>query len=630
MLWTVVVLLLGSGHACTNFIVTSGATCDQSTIFANTADAGGLHGALPHFPAGKHAPGTRRKLYDTDTGRFLGEIDEAAETYNVIGNLNEYGVAIGETRFGGNATLAGGEGIMDYGNLIWVTLQRTKTAFQAVHMFGSLVEKYGYISAGVSFTIADAGEAWVLEMVGKGRLEKGAVWVAVRIPDGHISGHASQARIQRFSMDSPLECVYSKDIVTFAAKIGLWDASRPCEQFSFAEIYDPISFTAASRNDARLWAFFAVVGGGATLGEVSSKLGSNSGKLNSRGRLPLSVMARAKISVLDLMKHMRNHYDGTSLYQEPAVGMLRADAMQAHPKNWQYGNSSIVHSHLDGAQEGGWNFVAHLRAHYPAPIGGLLWFGIDDATFTVHVPIHGGTTRVPKAFRDGDETFWAFNAAAQFINPRWSLAPSILKRAHAIEETFQQALLTEEWKAWQLYQSDPAQALELLTQQEENRAKKATKAEFALLGNLMAHFQHRSYFRGAERAPRAGLNAAGLQEAAESPDFAGDDLAELKNWFAKMAQQKPARMGGLAADVDHLDFEALWAAPPSDQRVGNAARSIQRVRQVAIVFVSSAMVTAIIAIALGRFWPSSAQDSRDAAQEPLTMELWAIQEEDVE
>ncbi|CAJ1404868.1 unnamed protein product [Effrenium voratum] len=419
--------LLRLAHGCTNLIVTPGASADGSVIFSYTADSGDLYGTLGHYPAGKHQPGETRAIWNWDTGKYLGAIDEAPYTYNVIGNLNEHGLAIGETTFGGNETLGGGEGIMDYGSLIWVTLQRCKTAREAILMFDELVSKYGYVSDGESFTIADTSEVWVMELIGKGRFEKGAVWVAIRIPDGHVSGHANQARIQKFPLRDAENCVYSSDVISFAVKVGLWDSQRPEEEFSFADCYDPISFTGARLSDARVWSFLSSAAADPGFGKTYEEyvLGHN---VTASARMPLSIPAGSKISALDLMSHMRNHYEGTVLDSRHDVGAgASGSPFRVRPLVWKAGGSSYVHEREVGTPQAGWNFVAQLRPRLPRAMAGLLWFAPDDATFSVHAPFHGGTTRVPHGYADGtgdalhfsqESAFWAFNSVANFLYPR--------------------------------------------------------------------------------------------------------------------------------------------------------------------------------------------------------------------
>ncbi|CAK9025757.1 Peptidyl-prolyl cis-trans isomerase FKBP65 (PPIase FKBP65) (70 kDa peptidyl-prolyl isomerase) (FK506-binding protein 65) (AtFKBP65) (Immunophilin FKBP65) (Peptidyl-prolyl isomerase ROF2) (Protein ROTAMASE FKBP 2) (Rotamase) [Durusdinium trenchii] len=379
-------------------------SADGSTLFSYTADSGSVYGTLGHYPAGQHSAGAKRPVWDWDSGKYLGEIDEAPYTYNVIGNLNEHGLAIGETTFGGNETLSGGEGVMDYGSLIWVTLQRCKTAREAILMFDQLVKEYGYVSEGESFTIADAKEAgvrqgvWVLEMIGKGKFEKGAVWVAVRIPDGHVSGHANQARIQRFPLHDAENCVFSSDVISFAVKVGLWDAQRPQEEFSFADAYDPISFTGARLSDARVWSFFSSVAldpsfeksyekhlglrsracraqlevlreklktvsqaivpcnsgrprraASRMLSRIGYVLGQN---VSAAARMPLSIPVKSKISNVELMSHMRNHYEGTALDSRLDVGAGSSGSpFRVRPLVWKQGNASYVHERMVGTPQ---------------------------------------------------------------------------------------------------------------------------------------------------------------------------------------------------------------------------------------------------------------------------------------
>lgn len=503
------VTLLGFVDACTNLIVTKGASADGSTVFSYTADAGWLYGTLDHYPPGKHAAGTKRKIYSFDYGTYIGEIDEALETFNVVGHVNEHGLAIGETTFGGNETLAGGEGVLDYGSLIYVTLQRARTAREAIKTFGELVERYGYVSEGESYTIGDPNEVWVLEMIGKGKFEKGAVWVAVRIPDGHVSGHANQARIQQFPQDAPDECVYSKDVIDFAVKVGLWDSTRARTDFSFSDVYDPITFSGARQSDARVWSFFASIAEDPDFGHKYQNyiLGKN---VSAAARMPLYIKPRAKTSATDLMMHMRNHYENTVLDGRFDVGAGPSGSpYRTRPIVWKFGNETYVNERTVGTQQAGWNFVAQLRGQLPAPIGGLLWFAPDDATFSVHAPFHGGLTRVPPAYADGNgnaltysqSAFWAFNTVANFIYPRWFLAASVIKKAHDQEVAFASSLEAEESKAVALYQENPAKAMEYLTTVDVARAENVVKDEFALFAELMV--KYRDGFRISSLGPNA-------------------------------------------------------------------------------------------------------------------------------
>jgi len=532
--------LAAAGRACTNLIVTPGASADGSAVFSYTADSGSLYGTLGHYPRATHGPGAKRKIWDWDSGAYLGEIDEAPETFNVVGNLNEHGLAIGETTFGGNETLAGGAGLLDYGSLIWVTLQRAKTAREAVAMFGRLVAEYGYVSEGESFTIADAQEVWVLELIGKGKYEKGAVWVAVRIPDGHVSGHANQARIQRFPLDDPENCIYAPDVISFAISIGLWPAGRPKEEFSFSDTYDPITFSGARQSDARVWSFFSAVAEDRSFEKAYEAyvLGQN---LSASARMPLHVKPRAKISAHELMGHMRNHYEGTALDPRLDVGAGPSGSpYRTRPIVWSHGNDTYVNERTVGTQQAGWNFVAQLRPHLPPPIGGLLWFAVDDATFSVHVPFHGGATRVPRCLADGTgdaltwsdgSAFWAFNTVANFVYPRWFLAPEVIAASEAAERRFADELAAEEEAALALYGGGDADAaLELLTARAGARAEATTKAEWALFHRLMVRY--RDGFNITSQGPHApdhgGAQGGVVPRAAEG--------GYRKDWYARIVQ----------------------------------------------------------------------------------------------
>eukprot|EP00928_Gymnodinium_smaydae_P089633 TRINITY_DN73563_c0_g1_i1.p1 TRINITY_DN73563_c0_g1~~TRINITY_DN73563_c0_g1_i1.p1 ORF type:complete len:608 (+),score=81.23 TRINITY_DN73563_c0_g1_i1:40-1824(+) len=521
------------GCACTNLIVTAGASADGSTLFSYTADSGALYGTLGHFAAAKHAPGATRKIWDWDSGVFLGAIEEASETYNVIGNLNEHGLAIGETTFGGNTTLAGGVGVLDYGSLIWVTLQRAKTAREAISMFGSLVERYGYVSEGESFTIGDPKEVWVLEMIGKGKYEKGAVWVAVRIPDGHVSGHANQARIQRFPLNDNENCVYASDVISFAEKIGLWDANRPKEEFSFADTYDPITFSGARQSDARVWSFLSSVAAdnGFEKRYENYVMGRN---VSAAARMPLSIAPKEKISALQLMGHMRNHYEGTVLDPRRDVGAESSNSpYRTRPIQWKHHDGTYINERTVGTQQAGWNFVAQLRGWLPGPIGGLLWFGVDDATFSIHAPFHGGTSRVPHAYADGtgnalkwssESAFWAFNAVANFLYPRWYAAKEVIQRASEIEAKFAQELEDEERRAIAFFSSDPAKAVEYLTASDVARAERVAKDEFDLFGDLMVKY-------------RDGFHIS--SQGSHAPDHGGSQ-------------------GGVVPNVEEVGYQTSW------------------------------------------------------------------------
>ncbi|MEG2573780.1 MAG: C69 family dipeptidase, partial [Bacteroides sp.] len=290
--------------ACTNLIVGKAASTDGSTIVSYSADSYGLYGELYHYPAASYPKGTMLNVNEWDTGKFLGQIEQARETYNVIGNINEYQVTIGETTFGGRPELEDSTGIMDYGSLIYLALQRSRTAKEAIQVMTRLVKEYGYYSSGESFSIADPNEVWILEMIGKGPGVKGAVWVAVRIPDDCISAHANQARIRTFNMDDRNNCLYSSDVISFAREKGYFAGVN--KDFSFADTYAPLDFGALRFCEARVWSYFRMFNP-----EMEAYLSYIQGKSNTP--MPLYIKPNRKLSVQDVQKAMRDHYEGTAL-----------------------------------------------------------------------------------------------------------------------------------------------------------------------------------------------------------------------------------------------------------------------------------------------------------------------------
>jgi dipeptidase len=302
-------------------------------MISYNADSGSLYGQLYHYPAGTHEAGTMRKVYDWDSGTYLGEIPEASETYNVIGNMNEYGLSIGETTYGGLSELNEGQdaALIDYGSLIWITLQRSKTAREAVTVAGELMAAYGYASEGESFSIADPNEVWIMEIIGKGKDALGAVWVARKIPDGYVSGHANQARITTFPQDNPDECIYAADVVTFAQGKGYYPADAAAADFSFSDVYDPVTFEGARFCEARVWSFF----GNVTSAAWASHYEDYALGYNLTNRMPLWVQPSSKLSVGDVQSHMRSHFEGTALTMAEDVGAEGyASPYRSHPLTW--------------------------------------------------------------------------------------------------------------------------------------------------------------------------------------------------------------------------------------------------------------------------------------------------------
>jgi dipeptidase len=406
-------------EACTDIIVSPGASKDGSSIISYNQDTVSLYGSLYHYPAADHPAGTMRDVYDWDSGRYLGQIEEAAHTYNVVGNVNEYGVIIGETTYGGLLALEEQDGaIMDYGSLIWVALQRSRTAREAIQTISDLMSRYGYASEGESFSIGDQSETWVMEIIGKGNYEKGAVWVAQRVPDGYICAHANQARIRTFALNDPENSLYSSDVISFARKIGVYPADARDEDFSFSDTYDAVTFEGARFCDARVWSVFSTVMGS----DWSNQYLDYAQGKNLTNRMPLFVKPPndAKISVVDVMDYMRSHYENTGLDMSgtlfPDVGAMIQSPYRAHPLTWSstiepdgvtVGDTPIdyVHERPIGTPQTGWNSVAQSRKWMPREFAALLWFGVDDSSTTVRFPIYGSATRVPENFAGKGKLF---------------------------------------------------------------------------------------------------------------------------------------------------------------------------------------------------------------------------------
>ena len=325
-----VVIINFNNNACTNFLITKGASVDGSTMISYAADSHVLYGELYHWPAMDWPAGTMLDVYEWDTGKLLGQIPQVAHTYNVIGNMNEFQVAIGETTYGGLKQLSSQKGaIMDYGSLMYIALQRSKTAREAVKIIGDLMAKYGYYSVGESFSISDANEVWIMEIIGKGEGEKGAVWVARLIPDGYICAHANQARITTFPLDDPENCIYASDVISFAKEKGLYEGKD--KDFSFSDVYNPVDFGGARFCEIRVWAMFKDVNddmqkhfeyakGNITHKKVYVENTPVTKENYASNRMPLWIKPNRKISVQDMLNFMRDHLEGTELDMRKDIG----------------------------------------------------------------------------------------------------------------------------------------------------------------------------------------------------------------------------------------------------------------------------------------------------------------------
>nr|WP_321485893.1 C69 family dipeptidase [uncultured Draconibacterium sp.] len=475
-------------NACTNFLISKGASIDGSTMISYAADSHVLYGELYHQPAADYPEGAMRKIYEWDTGIYLGEIPQPAHTYSVIGNMNEFQLAIAETTFGGRSELSSQPGaIMDYGSLIYVTLQRAKTAREAIEVMTGLVEEYGYYSSGESFSIADAEEVWILEMIGKGKGEKGAVWVAMRIPDGYISGHANQARITTFPLNDSKNCLYSKDVISFAREKGWFTGTN--KDFSFSDVYAPVDFGAARFCDARVWAGFNKVASGMDkyteyAKGIVKKGGENSYTTN---RLPLWVKPDKQLSVQDVMGMMRDHFEGTELdmTQDMGAGPYGLP-YRWRGLTWEVDSVEYCNERAISTQQTGFSFVAQCRSWLPDPIGGILWFGVDDTYSTCYAPMYCGITEIPECFAVGNgdlltysetSAFWTFSQVANYAYLRYNdMIKDVKIVQRRLEDKFVTFVPVVDKAAETLYNTtNEEQARKFITEFSVNEAENMTR-----------------------------------------------------------------------------------------------------------------------------------------------------------
>jgi len=452
-------------YACTNLIVTRGASTDGSTMITYSADSYSAYGELYHYPAAVYGEGTMLDVYEWDTGKFLGKIKQALRTYNVVGNMNEHQVVIGETTFGGREELSGGKGILDYGSLIYIALQRSATAREAIKVMTNLVEEYGYCSSGESFSIGDKNEAWIMELIGKGEKHNGAVWVAVRIPDGYVSGHANQARITKFNLNDPQNVLYSKDVISLAREKGYFKGED--KDFNFSEAYAPVDFGAARFCDARVWSMFR---------KINRDIEKYIDYIEARSseRMPLYIKPEKKISVSDAMNLMRDHYEGTPLDMTKGIAAgPYASPYRWRPLTWEHKGESYFHERPISTPQTGFSFVSQSRSALPDEIGGVLWFGVDDTYMTVYTPIYPCITTIPVNFKKGlgaldrftwDSAFWVFNFVSNMVYPKYSLIIDDVKSEQSkLEGIYLSRQEQVEGAALAMYKESKGKAVDYLT-----------------------------------------------------------------------------------------------------------------------------------------------------------------------
>lgn len=478
--------------ACTNFLFTKGATKDGSTMVTYAADSHTLYGELYHWPAADWPEGSMLDVYEWDTGKYLGQIPQVAHTYNVIGNMNEHQLAIAESTYGGREELATQSGaIIDYGSAIYITLQRAKTAREAIVIMTQLFENYGYASSGESFSIVDPNEVWILEAIGKGEGEKGAVWVARMVPDGYVSGHANQARITTFPLEGKnsissdnikkifnpeITTVYSKDVISFAKEKGFYPKDGKNKDFSFSDTYNPVNFSGARGCEIRVWSFFKSVNQ-----DMQQYFGYASGrdiKYDEKGyatnRMPLWIKPDEKVDILQVMDFMRDHLEGTELDMTKDLGAgPYACPYRWRPMGFTVDGKEYVHERATATQQTGFSFVAQCRSWLPNEIGGIIWFGVDDAASTVYFPMYTSSTRVPHAFAKGngsmmeftnEAAFWVFNQVTNFAYTRYNLIhPEVRAKQKALETQYTEFVKAVDNGAQNLLAENKEKAVAFLT-----------------------------------------------------------------------------------------------------------------------------------------------------------------------
>jgi dipeptidase len=457
-----------SADACTSFLVGKKASADGSAFITYNADSYGMFGRLKYYPAAKHPKGTMRRIVDGDTNHYLCDIPEAAETYAVMGQINEYQLAITETTFGGREELDGaGEGI-DYVSLMTLGLQRAKTAREAIKVMTELVNKYGYASSGESFSIADPNEVWMMEMIGKGKGREGAVWVAVRVPDDCIAAHANHSRIHKFNLKDKDNVMYAKDVITFARQKGYFTGKDA--DFSFSATYAPADFGAIRYCDTRVWSFYNkwVEGMDQYLDYATGKA------IGKHEPMPLYFKPKCKLSLADVMESNRDHYEGTpfDITKDAGAGAY-CMPYRPSPLTWKHEGKTYFNERPISTQQTAFTVVAQVRDYLPNAIGGVLWYANDDPNMAAYTPVYCANNAVPECYNVAEandvtfsikSAFWVCNWVANMTYPRYSqMFPSLKAVRDRLETTYFDRAKQIEGAAGKLFEHNPADAVKYLT-----------------------------------------------------------------------------------------------------------------------------------------------------------------------
>jgi dipeptidase len=473
------------GYTCTNLLVTKGASKDGSTMISYLADSHILFGELYYKPAQNYSAGTMFDIYEWDHNKKLGQIKQVKHTYSVVGNMNEYQVVIGETTFGGRPELPDTTAVLDYGNLIYVTLQRAQTSREAIRIMANLVAENGYWSEGESFSIADANDVWIMDMVGKGVGNKGAVWVARRIPDGYISAHANHSRITTFPLHDTMNCLYSKDVISFARAKGYFKGAD--EIFSFSDAYAPADFESLRFGEARVYSIFQRA-------SPSTKFSTDyiMGNIHAEP-LPLWIKPDSLITIKSAIALMRDHFEGTLLDMTKDIGSGPFQCpYRWRPLTWKVDGIEYFNERAISTMQTGFSFISQSRNYLPDAIGGVLWFGVDDSYSTVYFPMYCANTIVPPSYAEGNgnmykysptSAFWIFNLVSNFAYLRYSMMIKDIQKVQSdLENQFMSNQKSVEKIALNLYDSkNKKSAIEYLTNY-SIRQGELTSQRWKLLG----------------------------------------------------------------------------------------------------------------------------------------------------
>lgn len=532
-------LLVSSGaFACSNLIVGKKASVDGSVMVSYNADDYGMFGHLCHYPAGTHPKGSMRQIYDWDSGVYHGEIEEAPVTYNVIGNINEFQLSIGETTYGGREEMVDSTGILDYGSLIYVTLQRAKTAREAISVMTSLVEKYGYNSEGETFSICDPNEAWIMEMQGTGAGSNGVVWVAMRIPDDAICAHANQSRIGKFNMKDKKNVLYSKNVISYARKMG-WFNGKDSE-FSWKNTYAFPDFSGRRFCDARVWSFFNHYADG-----FDRYLPWALGKDKDAEDMPLWIVPNRKLSVADVENGMRDHYEGTALALDTTSigGGIYEMPYRPTPLTFTVDGKQYFNERPISTQQTAFTFVSQLRSWLPREIGGVLWFGNDDANMVAYTPVYCGNTVQPACYNtkgadavtfSSDNAFWLCNMVSNMVYPRYSqLFPELKAVRDSLETSYFANQTSIEKQAADLYQTDKAAALKLLNNYSDTTADEMLASWKRLATRIIVKYNDM-----AVKKEKDGKLLQSVTRSGYPASFGRKLVKETGDWYAVPVEKK--------------------------------------------------------------------------------------------